>query len=227
VTGPLISCVVPVHNGEAYVAQAIDSILAQTYRRLEVLVVNDCSGDRSAEIAAGYGPPVRVVELKEHGGAGVARAAGVAAAGGELIAFLDHDDLWAPGKLELQLDHLRQPPGIDVSFCEIENFWERGLEGEQEQWTNAGRLRGTYLMQTVLARRSVLERVPLPSMGMHLQHATWALALRSAGIAVGVLPVVLVRRRRHGDNLTRTRMANHYDELFAMLKDRVSASRPH
>jgi glycosyltransferase involved in cell wall biosynthesis len=222
---PRISCVVPVHDGEAYLTEAIDSILAQTYRPIEVVVVDDGSTDRSREIALGYGPPVRVIERSACGGTAVARAAGAAAARGRLICFLDHDDLWHPRKLEHQFSHLEGPPRLDVSFCAIENFWEDELERERELWTSAGRLRGTYLMTTALIRRSVLTRVPLDTSRRHFDKVVWIQGLRSAGVAVGVLPDVLVHRRRHMTNATRTHMNEVYEELFAILHERVRSSR--
>jgi glycosyltransferase involved in cell wall biosynthesis len=224
-TPPLVSCVVPVHDGEAHLAQAIDSILAQTHRPIEVVVVDNASTDRSWDIAREYGSPVRVIERHVNGGPAVARAAGVSAANGELIAFLDHDDLWAPRKLERQLVHLEGPPRIQVSFCGIENFWDDGLEHEQQEWAAAGRLRGTYLLQTALARRSVFASVPLQEDRPHTQHLAWLLGLRSADVPMAELPAVLVHRRRHETNITRVEITEHYDELFAMLNERVSSSR--
>jgi glycosyltransferase involved in cell wall biosynthesis len=221
----VISCVVPVHNGEAHLSQAIDSILAQTHRPIEVVVVDNASTDRSGDIAREYGSPVRVIERHSNGGPAVARAVGVAAAQGEMIAFLDHDDLWAPSKLERQLVQLEGPPRIQVSFCAIENFWDDGLEHEQRQWTAAGRLRGIYLLQTALARRSVFTRVPLREDRPHTQHLAWLLGLRSAAIPMAELPDVLVHRRRHQANITRVEITDHFDELFAMLNERVSSSR--
>jgi glycosyltransferase involved in cell wall biosynthesis len=225
VSPPLISCVVPVHNGELHLAQAIDSILAQTHRPIEVVVVDNASTDRSRDIAREYGSPVRVIDRDVNGGPAVARTAGVAAAQGELISFLDHDDLWEPSKLEHQLVHLEGPPRIQVSFCAIENFWDDGLEHEQQEWAAAGRLRGTYLLQTALARRSVFTQVPLQEDRPHTQHLAWLLGLRSADVPMAELPAVLVHRRRHETNITRVNIDEHFDELFEMLNERVSSSR--
>jgi glycosyltransferase involved in cell wall biosynthesis len=221
---PLISCVVPVHDGEAHLGQAIDSILAQTHRPLEVVVVDNASTDRSPDIAREYGFPVRLIERDMDGGPAVARMVGVAAARGELIGFLDHDDLWAPSKLERQLVHLEGPPRLQVSFCAIENFWDDGLEDERRRWAAAGRLRGTYVLQTALARRSVFTTVPLEGHRPHMQHVAWLLALRSADVHMGELSAVLARRRRHRRNITRLQMTEHFDELLAMLHERVSTS---
>jgi glycosyltransferase involved in cell wall biosynthesis len=141
-SGLRISCIVPVHNGEAYLADAIASILAQSHRLIEVIVVDDGSGDRSNAIAHSFGDPVRVVRLDEQRGPGYARASGVAAATGDVIGFLDADDLWLPQKLERQIVHMAGPPRLDVSFCQIENFWVEGFESEAAHWTAMGRTLG-------------------------------------------------------------------------------------
>ncbi|HEX5852076.1 MAG TPA: glycosyltransferase, partial [Solirubrobacteraceae bacterium] len=87
---PSVSVIVPVYMGERFLADALDSVAAQTYAPLETIVVDDGSPDRSAEIAAGR-PGVRLIRQKNQGVA-AARNAGLAAARGELLAFLDQDD---------------------------------------------------------------------------------------------------------------------------------------
>ena len=94
----LISCIVPVFNGERYLAEALDSILAQTWRPLEVIVVDDGSTDGTAHIAAGYGAEVSYIH-QANAGPAAARNRGLDAARGEFIAFLDADDLWHKDKL--------------------------------------------------------------------------------------------------------------------------------
>ena len=92
---PLISCLVPLFNAEAYVAEALDSILAQTYRNTEVIVVDDGSTDRSADVVRGYGKGVRLVS-QPNTGLGGARNACLHQARGAFIAYLDADDIWHP-----------------------------------------------------------------------------------------------------------------------------------
>src|SRR5690349_2600271 len=102
-SAPLVSVVIPVFDGEAYLAAAIESALAKTYARVEVIVVDDGSTDGSASVAARY--DVRLVRQSNRG-VSAACNAGVEAARGELIAFLDADDLWPPERLEIQARHL-------------------------------------------------------------------------------------------------------------------------
>ncbi len=104
VATPLVSVVVPARNSATTIARALDSVLAQTYRPFEIIVVDDASDDETAKIVAAYGEPsVRLVRLDRQGGASGARNAGIEAAHGALIAFLDSDDEWLPSKLAKQV----------------------------------------------------------------------------------------------------------------------------
>lgn len=224
-TEPSITCVIPVRDGAAHLRTALASVLGQTLPPAEVLVVDDASTDDSAAVAERFGDPVRVLRLPENVGPAAARGIGARAATGELVAFLDADDLWEPDRLALQSAHLELEGGIDVSFCEIENFWEAGQEAEEARWRAAGRERGTWMITAALARRSVLEQVPLPEDARHVDHLRWVLALREAGVPIAEFPRVLVHRRRHRRNLSREGLEEHFDELFDVLKASVDARR--
>ncbi|MBN1673019.1 MAG: glycosyltransferase [Kiritimatiellae bacterium] len=119
---PLVSVVLPVYNAERYLARALDSVLAQSYRRLEILVVDDGSIDGSRAIAqrCADGDPDRVFLFRHEGGrnAGVSasRNLGLARARGELVAFLDADDCWLPGKLERQVACMREDPNVGLCY---------------------------------------------------------------------------------------------------------------
>jgi glycosyltransferase involved in cell wall biosynthesis len=101
----MVSVVIPVYNGAPYIADAIDSVLGQTYRPLECLVVDDGSTDRTAEIVERFGPPVRCLR-KGNGGVASARNFGAAEAHGRYVAFLDAADVWRPDKLRKQMELL-------------------------------------------------------------------------------------------------------------------------
>ena len=95
---PTVSALICVRNGEAYLAEAIESVLGQTVRPAELIVVEDSSTDRTRDIARSYAPDVRLIQTEPRG-LGSARNVAVDAAAGELVAFLDSDDLWEPEKL--------------------------------------------------------------------------------------------------------------------------------
>src|SRR3954469_14782528 len=113
---PLITVVVPAFDGEGFLAQALESALAQTWERTEVVVVDDGSSDRSPDIAGSY--PVKLVR-QENLGVAAARNCGVETASGELLSFLDQDDLYRPEKLERQLEALLAQPEAGISSCRM------------------------------------------------------------------------------------------------------------
>lgn len=113
---PTVSVVMPVYNVEAYVAEAIDSVLAQTFTDFELIVVDDAGTDRSMDIVRGYDDPrIRIVSQANRGLAG-ARNTGILQARGTYVALLDSDDRWLPEKLALHVIHLDNNPDVGVSF---------------------------------------------------------------------------------------------------------------
>ena len=113
---PYVSVVVPLYQTERFIAHALHSILAQTYRDFEVIVVDDGSSDRGPDIARATGDPrVRVVAQQNRGLAG-ARNTGIRESHGEVIAFLDADDAWVPSKLAHHVELLKRDPQAGVTF---------------------------------------------------------------------------------------------------------------
>ena len=113
---PKISVIIPVYNSEKTVAETLESVLAQTYRDLEVIVVDDGSTDKSIEICRGFNDErIRIVHQKNRGLAG-ARNTGIRHAQGEFLGFVDSDDVWLPEKLEKHFQHLQSSPNVGVSF---------------------------------------------------------------------------------------------------------------
>lgn len=129
----LVSVVVPVYNGEKYIRCAIDSVLAQDYRPLEIIVVDDGSSDATLQVLADYGDRIRVFSQPNKGSA-AARNLGTRVAEGAFIAFIDADDYWFPGKISAQMAALRET-GCRMSFSQF-LFWcadDKGIWPEPEQ----------------------------------------------------------------------------------------------
>jgi glycosyltransferase involved in cell wall biosynthesis len=112
-----VSAVIPTYNRASYLPQAIDSVLRQTHRVREIIVVDDGSTDDTRQVAASYGDLVRYV-WRENGGEAAARNTGVQAATQEWVAFLDSDDMWLPQKIEAQAEALRAYPDAGLCYCE-------------------------------------------------------------------------------------------------------------
>lgn len=123
-TSPMVTTIIPAFNAEPWLAAAIDSALLQDVDQ-EILVINDGSKDRTAEIAAAYPPPVRLI-TKTNGGVSSARNIGLEEAKGEFIAFLDADDVWLPGKLRKQLDAFRAFPSTGTVVCDEMHVNDQG-----------------------------------------------------------------------------------------------------
>ncbi len=122
---PLVSVIIPVFNGQETVCRAIDSVLAQSYREREVIVVDDGSTDSTVELLRTYGSKIRLVEQRK-GGVASARNHGIKFARGEYIAFLDHDDFWIQEKLAIQVETLRRHPTVGLTFSNLEVVNKQG-----------------------------------------------------------------------------------------------------
>lgn len=122
----VVSVVIPVHchtpEHEVFLAEALDSVARQSFRDFETIIVDDASPrDISPIIRAVDGlPDLRIIRNQTNLGHAASRNIGIEAARGELIAFLDHDDTWLPGKLELQVAALLENPDAAMAFCEVE-----------------------------------------------------------------------------------------------------------
>lgn len=119
---PRVSVIIPTYNRPILVSEAIDSVLAQTYRDFEIVVVDDCSTDDTPTVLSKYGDQIRVVHHPTNLGVSSARNTGIHIAEGEFVAFLDSDDLWLPTKLEKQINLLDTTPGLDWVYSDIEIF---------------------------------------------------------------------------------------------------------
>jgi len=120
---PLVSVIIPTYNRPGLVAEAVVSVLAQTFRDFELLVVDDGSTDGTAETLAAFAGQVTVLRHPDRRGVSAARNTGVAAAQGEWLAFLDSDDLWLPEKLDRQMAFLKAHP--EYLLCQTEEIWIR------------------------------------------------------------------------------------------------------
>jgi len=214
----LISCIVPVFNGERYLGETLDSILAQTYLSLEIIVVDDGSTDGTAAVVAGYGKRVNYV-WQANAGETAARNRGLNTAQGEFIAFLDADDLWHPEKLARQIARFQERPEIDLSFTRFQNFWmpELTLEEKRYQAHPLSQPVSAYTICTLLARPATFEKFGnFPDHNpLRPQNMIWFLHAAEQGAIIEVLPDVLMYRRLHSANLSRK---NALEDFFPILK---------
>lgn len=226
----LVSVVIPAHNSRRYIAAALDSILEQKHRPLEIVVVDDGSTDSTARMVSGYAPEVRLIE-QERGGHPAARNAGIREAKGEFLGFLDHDDLWCSQKLELQMAAFERNPTLDLVFGHIQNFFTPEMTlAERERVAVPLRPLPGLLQGAMLARRESFDRVGFFSeergMGDFLD---WYGRAMLARMKVEVLPETVVYRRIHANNYQRTYKDQRREYLRAVkdLLDRRRESSRH
>jgi glycosyltransferase involved in cell wall biosynthesis len=210
----LVSVIIPVYNGQQYLAEAIESTLAQTYRPLEVIVVDDGSTDGSAEVARRFVPAVRYVS-QPHSGAAAARNHGVKEAQGQYISFLDCDDLWVQHKLERQMACFSADPALDTVSGHVEQFVspELGEEFRRNFRFSPFPLPGPGPL-TMLIRREAFLRVGFFETGYTVgESIEWYARAVAMGLKRVMLPDVLQKRRIHRDNLGRRERAAQGDYL--------------
>jgi len=225
----LVTGIVPVFNGERYLGETLDSMLAQTYSPIEIIVVDDGSTDGTPDIVKSYGDRVRYLR-QDNSGPAVARNQGINAAQGEFIAFLDADDLWHHEKLERQVARFEERPELDLCITYVQNFWIRELAAEAERYRDhpLSRPAPGYLMQTLLARRSVFETVGYFSPELkHSEKTDWFLRAQEMGAVLEILTDVLVYRRFHETNASRshTLASASRDEYLKLVKALIDRRR--
>jgi glycosyltransferase involved in cell wall biosynthesis len=225
--GSLVSCVLPVFNGERYLEEALQSVFAQTYRPIEVVVVDDGSTDSTAAIAAAHGDRVLVLQ-QANAGPSPATNRGIKAARGELLAFLDADDRWPPQKLALQAEHLAAHPDIAVVFAHARNFWIPELRQEEARYAGHRITRPlpAYTRGTMMARRSAFDAVGGFDPGMaHGEVQEWVLKARATGLRIELLPDTLLERRLHPGNRSRQMQGDSREEFLRLIKRKLDRTR--
>ena len=216
----LISCIVPVYNGERYLSEALDSIFAQSYRPLEVIVVDDGSTDNTPQVMAGFKNSIRYLE-QSNGGPSATRNLGVSAARGDFVAFLDPDDIWHPEKLARQVARFEARPELDLCVAHVQLFWAPELREEGVRLRNQARVNTVpgYTTGTLLTRRKFFDVVGYFDASFWFGDATdWFLRAAHGRAVMELLPDVLLYHRMHTTNLTRRRISSSRDEFLRIVK---------
>jgi glycosyltransferase involved in cell wall biosynthesis len=207
---PEISVIIPTYNSAAYLAQAVDSVLAQSHKDLEALVIDDGSADDTEQVMRRYGLPVRYLRQANQGVA-VARNRGIEESRARWIAFLDADDTWLPHKLERQMAALRESPGARAcysAFTVVSSDLDAiGVRRSPREGTALEDLvlRGNVIgsICTVVCDRALFDRTGGFDPALS-QCADWDMWLRLA-VHTDFLYIdePLVTYRQHGSNMSR------------------------
>jgi glycosyltransferase involved in cell wall biosynthesis len=223
--GPLASVIVAVYNGERFLAETLESVLAQDYDPYEVIVVDDGSEDGTGEVARAF-EEVQYIR-QENQGPSSARNTGLAAASGEFVAFFDSDDLMLPHKLSTQIGYLLAHPEVGCTLARQAIRVEEGVD--PPTWLRRDRLVGDVagvLPLSAVVRMADVERIGGFDPDLRFSEDLDLLfRLRAAGVRIEILPDVVMTRRVHGKNLT-YQASNIRTALFKSVRGRIEAKRP-
>lgn len=207
--------------------EAIDSILAQTYRPIEVIVVDDGSTDGTASVARSYGDEVKYL-WQTNSGPATARNLGITRARGEYIAFLDADDLWHPEKLSFQMARFRANPDLDLCLTHVEAFITgKPLEKRGDFLKGDSVIVITpYTTCSSLVHRRLIDRIGQFDPDLRLGEDTdWFLRLSNRDAVIEIIPKVLVYARLHDNNMKENRNVLSRDELLTRVKKSLDERR--
>lgn len=194
-----LSVVVPLYNGEEYVREAIDSLLQHADGLLEILVVDDGSTDNGAAMVADFGGPVRLIQ-QSNSGVSAARNRGLEAARGELVGFLDADDLWVAGRPDPRRSLLSD--GVaDAVLGKVQPIAaDRSPIGDP--------LSGVQLGALLAPRRLLIEHGGFDEELRFSEDLDLILRMRDAGVRISMIDEVTVEYRQHAASATRDRAAD-------------------
>jgi glycosyltransferase involved in cell wall biosynthesis len=190
------SVVIPAFNTEAYIAEAILSVRSQTVPPREIVVVDDGSTDRTADVVGGLGDDIRLIR-QENRGCGPATTVAIAAVSTPLIAGLDSDDVWLPHKMERQLQVLREMPEVAACFSRMRQFHH----GEDKDAGN-GPVTDAWVRSSMVMHTAVAIGVG-PVVGQDL--IDWLARAREQGHRMHLIPEMLALRRARPGSLTYNR----------------------
>ena len=225
-TEALISVVIPAYNSQEFLAEAVQSVRAQGYPNIEIIVVDDGSTDRTAEIAKSLGPDVQY-HYQENQGPSAARNTGIVAAKGDFIAFLDSDDLYPSDKFAIQLNTFANDPSLEVVTGRIQYVSLDGAEDNPIDFESDDQTIIHVHLGSMLTRRSVFENVGLFDTSLRFsEDVEWWMRVREKKTRFVVLPDITLQYRLHGTNMTRGRSGIDKPLLSALKKslDRRRAS---
>lgn len=198
-----VSVIIPVYNGEKYLAEAIGNVKKQNYQPLEIIVIDDGSTDKTAEVAAEYKDSIRYVYQKNSGPA-AARNCGIRMAKGDAIAFLDVDDLWSDEALKIQASYLQNNPSVEIVQGLIQNLKMSYLANDDQTIFEKNYLPYNYInLGSALYRKSVFDNIGLFDETLNFgEDVDWFIRAWENSVSKAVLEQVTLFYRKHQDNMT-------------------------
>lgn len=229
----LVSIITPAYNCSQTLAETIDSVLHQTYSNWEMLIVDDCSSDDTADIAAAYAQKdsrIKLIRMPQNSGSAAARNAAIQNAKGRFIALLDSDDLWKPEKLERQLTFM-QENGYSFTFTAYEVF-KNSLDQRRRIFEVPAKISyRQYLRNSIIGCLTVMvDKEQIPDFHMETGYLedvlTWMYYLRQGVVAYGLNEnLASYRQSEQSKSARKIKNAQRYYQCLKQQKDIGFASR--
>jgi glycosyltransferase involved in cell wall biosynthesis len=217
-SGPLVSVIIAVKNGERFLSSAINSAVEQDYQPIELITVDGQSTDSTPEIAKSF----REIRYIRQTNQGIADAwnVGIDAAKGEFVAFLSHDDLWTPDKLSVQINYMLNHQEIQYTVSRVRFFLEPGYRippGFRKELLNGDHV--GHIMETLVAYKSLFTVIGRfdPTLTIS-EDVDWFARASDSNIPVAVIPKVLLLKRVHDANITLNTPTGNQDLLRALRR---------
>lgn len=198
-----VSVIIPVCNGEKFVARAIANVQEQNYYQLEIIVVDDGSTDDTADIVSQFSNSIRYIYQSNRGPA-ASRNKGIKAASGNVIAFLDVDDLWSRNKLTIQINYLRANPVVEIVQGLIQEFDIDAKRDEELLFRELSKPYNFINVGSAIYQKSVFGKVGLFDETLRFNEDTdWFFRAWENNISKAVLNEVTLYYQKHDGNMTK------------------------
>lgn len=220
----LISVIIPVYNCEKYLSEAINSVLSQAYHPIEIIVVDDGSVDTTARVAANFKEDIHYIH-QPNSGLPAALNRGLIIARGNVIGFLDADDLWHENKLKLQIDTLAENPLAEIVLGRTQRTQIKVAEDGKNKFVNYQDPYFTLSLGSAVFKKSVFDKVGLFNQELHYaQDWDWFMRARELCVSMVLHQELVLFYRRHEHNMTnQIDLGNHY--TIRMLKKSLERRR--
>ena len=220
-----ISVVIPFYNAEKYLAEAVDSVYRQKTDIFEILLIDDGSKDNSMKVAEKYLPNVTIYR-QENSGAAAARNYGVKKSKGDIIAFLDADDIWSDDHLSVLLEPLSAGNNIDIVFGKVKVFISPDLINHISMNLDIyNKVDYGYLPQTCIIRKRVFDVIGYMDSTLQLgEFIDWFSRAKDSGVRYVTIPEIVTYRRIHTTNQGMLKKA-HYSDYLKVLRSFLNRKR--
>jgi glycosyltransferase involved in cell wall biosynthesis len=221
---PSVSAIIPVYNGAEFLSEAVASIWQQNYHPLEIIIVDDGSTDETAKLAKSLGQDIRYTYQRNSGPA-AARNKGLEMACGEIIAFLDADDLWPPDKLHIQVTRLIEDPKIDVVMGRVQYIGLFTARESRIPFEGPDNTLISIHLGSGVFRKSVFNKVGVFDETLrYREDQDWFLRAIEQGVSMTIMQQVTLHYRLHEHNMTRDKNTNGF-QLTKVLKKSLDRRR--